>query len=88
MTDTEPSDLPGQVVDVTPEDNEVLENEDNKIKETDTNNDISDTPALNELEETEEKQDDMDATISGKTNDIEDNENDMDEPEEVDDDMD
>lgn len=88
VTDTEPSDLPGQVVDVTPEDNEVLENEDNKIKETDTNNDISDTPTLDELEETEEKQDDMDATISGKTNDIEDNENDMDDPEEVDDDMD
>ena len=30
----------------------------------------------------------MDATISGKTNDIEDNENDMDNLEEVDDDMD
>ena len=30
----------------------------------------------------------MDETISGKPNDIEDNENDMEDPEEVDDDMD
>jgi hypothetical protein len=85
VTDTEPSDLPGQVVDVTAE---VLETEDNEIKQTDTNNDISDTHTVDGLEETEEKQDDMDETISGNPNGIEDNENDMEDPEEVDDDMD